>query len=403
MALGVVGLRLSVYADTGPVLANQVVPIRAAGGRLASVAIEVDPAHAGLRRMHAVGLGAGDVKVAEGTASAQVMAGAWARVVVRLEADPLSDRDGDGVPDSIDLCPDDGNTSAPCPGPQADIDASVGGDAGAGADARPMAMPDAAQPIDARPVDAPAADAGQVRRLDVGPDVPPDVPRPPVDIATPVDTAPAESPPSDAGFVCGQALLVTGTPVTPYDVLLRRRLEDLGCSVQLRGDSVFKIDDAAGKSVVVVSDTTTSNQVDGKLRDMRVGVFTLGGSLAPLLGMSGQAAGSDFGNTMGQQQLVITQPSHPLAAALTGVVDVLTTNGALHWAKPGASATVVATIVGSTDRAVAYAYEAGAPMVGLVAPARRVALGSDTRITLQFTNSMWRLFDAAARWAASHP
>jgi hypothetical protein len=188
----------------------------------------------------------------------------------------------------------------------------------------------------------------------------------------------------------------------PYDDLLQRRLEGLGCTVQLRGDAVVKVDDTAGKSVVVIGESAKAGLIGTRLRDVRAGVFTLEGFMAPLMGMSGPAQDSDFGETLAQQ-LVITQPSHPLAAALTGVVDVLTTPGILQWAKPSTAATVVATMVGRNDLAAVYAYEAGAMMVGLVAPARRVALGSDQATAPNYTDGMWRLFDAAARWAASRP
>jgi hypothetical protein len=59
----------------------------------------------------------------------------------------------------------------------------------------------------------------------------------------------------------------------------------------------------------------------------------------------------------------------------------------------------VARIVGTTDQWAVFGYEAGAGMVGLTAPARRVGWFADRDTPEKLTADGWKLFEAAARWS----
>jgi len=60
----------------------------------------------------------------------------------------------------------------------------------------------------------------------------------------------------------------------------------------------------------------------------------------------------------------------------------------------------VATFPGFPDQATVFAYERGAEMKSLVAPARRVGFFVRDTGAVSLTQEDWALFDAAVRWCA---
>jgi hypothetical protein len=106
-----------------------------------------------------------------------------------------------------------------------------------------------------------------------------------------------------------------------------------------------------------------------------------------------------FGTTPGQRQLVITAPTHPIAAGLAGTVTVCPAGGTFAWGQPSPAAVVVARLVGPGPPAI-LAYEKGTAMAGLTAPARRVGFFFENPTATALAPHGWRLFDAAVRWTA---
>jgi hypothetical protein len=112
--------------------------------------------------------------------------------------------------------------------------------------------------------------------------------------------------------------------------------------------------------------------------------------------------------TSNATRLEVVAPRHPIAAGLTGPLQVTRAPGTLGWGQPGPGAVRVATFPDKNKRdlAVIFAYERGAPMAGSVtrAPARRVGFFMHPDLAPYLTDSGWALLDAAVRWAADeHP
>jgi len=104
--------------------------------------------------------------------------------------------------------------------------------------------------------------------------------------------------------------------------------------------------------------------------------------------------------TSRQTQIQIINPSHALAAGLSGTVTVYNSNDTIDWGKPVASAQNIATVVGDSTKVAVFGYSSGAWMVNFNAPARRVGLFmSDTSAASNQNNNAWALFDAAIYWA----
>jgi hypothetical protein len=154
--------------------------------------------------------------------------------------------------------------------------------------------------------------------------------------------------------------------------------------------------DAEGKAAVVISSTLASGSVGSKFRDADVPVLTWE---AQVLDDMRMATGP--GETFGVSELHVTDPDSPLAAGLSGDTTVYRGKDRLRWARPAAGAEKAAAPPGEPDDAALFGYRTGDPMVGMKAPAPRVALFlSDEGLTRDVvTGDAVRLFDASVRWA----
>lgn len=178
------------------------------------------------------------------------------------------------------------------------------------------------------------------------------------------------------------------------DGLIRARLQGLGYTVTVVGDAASTSADATGKQLVAISSSSFASNIGTKFRTTAVPLVTWEHALWDDLGMTA-AAGTQVG---GQQSLAIVTPGSALAAGLTGTVGVSTVADTLPQGVPAAAAVVVARLPGTTT-ASDFAYDTGAAMAGLAAPARRVGLFLGDNTAATFTANGWTLFDAAVTWA----
>jgi hypothetical protein len=157
--------------------------------------------------------------------------------------------------------------------------------------------------------------------------------------------------------------------------------------------------DATGKTLVVVSSTITSTDVNTKFRTVTVPVVTWESGIFDDLGMTGTVSGTDFGTQASQTQVNVVASTHPMAAGLSGLVSA-SASSAYTWGVPNANAARVATLSGNSTRYVMFGYDSGAAMPGLSAPARRVGLFLGDTTATSLTANGWALFDASIRWAS---
>lgn len=200
--------------------------------------------------------------------------------------------------------------------------------------------------------------------------------------------------------VKGSALLVIGASATAGDNALKGRLESLGFTTTVKPGSAATTSDATGKSIVVIAGTAVESQVTTKFKTVAVPVLVSRHVLFDNMGMTGTTSGTHYGATGAQTQVAIRAPTHPIAAALSGTVTVGGAASTFSWGAPPAGATKVASLVSDANKATVFAYEAGATMVGLTAPARRVGFFAADATAANLTADGGRLFDAAVAWAA---
>jgi hypothetical protein len=209
----------------------------------------------------------------------------------------------------------------------------------------------------------------------------------------------------------GTALLVVGSlMLTPGDDRIKKRLETLGFDVHVRGTGPPDPEELRHTAVVLLSSSIFSLDLNTQYRDVPVPMIVWEPSLFDDLGMTGPEENGDCGVTPSTGEALIKDPSHPLAAGLSGLVQLVSARHDragrarkidMSFGTPGPQAAWVATAPGRPTRAVVFAYERGLAMPGLsAAPARRVGLFLYDRTPPQLTDAGWATFDAALLWAA---
>ncbi len=213
--------------------------------------------------------------------------------------------------------------------------------------------------------------------------------------------------PGAASRQAPQVLLVVGrVPLDAGDARVKERLESLGYGVVAKPALQVVPSDASGKAMIAISSTALAmdvtdvpGELTAKFRESAVPVLVWEPRLFYDLGMiGGNEHQKDWGALKDQSRLTMTDPAHPLAAGLSGTVAVLTNPDRISWGLARGDAIKIATLDGHPDRAVVFAYDRGASMPGLVAPARRVGLFLFDTTPLHLTPKGWSLFDAAVRW-----
>ncbi|MBI5916085.1 MAG: HYR domain-containing protein [Bacteroidetes bacterium] len=201
---------------------------------------------------------------------------------------------------------------------------------------------------------------------------------------------------NDVLFVVGNTTLNTG------DTWVKNRLQTLGYTVTLKSATACGSEDANGKGLVVISSTVNSGDIGTKFTNVTVPVVTWESYLLDDLKMVSNSEGSGYGQNGNYNSLSISDASHPLAAGLSGTVQVYTSSNLMRWGwTTNGSAAKVAKIAGQSSRYGVFGYESGVPMQGgFIAPARRVSLFMDDATPTLLTANGIKLFDAAINWAA---
>ncbi len=214
------------------------------------------------------------------------------------------------------------------------------------------------------------------------------------DVASNCGSQPPVDPPCNTNilFVVGNTNLNNG------DLAIKNRLIANGYAVHLVEDDASQTSDADGKGLVIISSTTNSTKVKTKFRDVQVPVLTWEGWIYDDMNMTMGIEGTDYG-IHHDNDLDIADPSHPIAAGLSGEIKVYDYNDELNYGKPASSADVIAYVDNDPTRPLIFAYEKGEGMIGMNAPARRIGFFLRDNGADRMTSDGWKLFDAAVEWA----
>lgn len=188
---------------------------------------------------------------------------------------------------------------------------------------------------------------------------------------------------------------------TKSDKLLLNQLQKLGFSVATVTGRQLSSNDAIGKDIVVVAESTPSVDVGSKLTLTGAPLVVLEPALFDDLKMTGPVWQSDFGDQPASTKIVMSESGHPSGAGLSGSLVVATSPSKFVWGNPSASASRIASLPSSESRAAIFAYDAGDQMFGgFTAPGTRVGFFAGEGTPSMFTAAGWELFDRVVWWAS---
>lgn len=230
----------------------------------------------------------------------------------------------------------------------------------------------------------------------------------------------ASAPPPEAAGI----LLINGTSnntvprggLSVGDAFLMQRLESAS------GHRTRVMEDAAEASamraaadsadLVLVLESVTSTLLLDKLKGTPTPILNCEAFIQDDLGLTAAGPSGDpgppsrfaFGVLDGQSALDVTAGGHPLAAGLSGRVEVYTAPKQVNWGKVAASAQMVATLAGDRDGATLYVYAKGAQLFdGSAAAGLRIGFfledDNETGTPNLMTPDGLNLFDAAVAHA----
>ncbi|MEZ4826640.1 MAG: T9SS type A sorting domain-containing protein [Bacteroidia bacterium] len=201
----------------------------------------------------------------------------------------------------------------------------------------------------------------------------------------------------------GEALMVVGNSqwLNAGDQAIKAELETLGYEVTVKTDYSSATADANGKDLIIISATVNSGNVGTKFRDVAVPVINCEGFLYDDMKMTGNVENTDFGSIYNVSQIFLTNTGGSLDAGMANQVQITSSGQEINFGKPGPSSIKVARLNSNSTQVVHFAYEKGAAMVGMNAPARRVGFYFRNETAANSTGSGWALFDAAVCWAVN--
>jgi hypothetical protein len=196
-------------------------------------------------------------------------------------------------------------------------------------------------------------------------------------------------------------LFVVGAiPLGSGDAPIQTHLSGKGYDVTLVKDTDLASVTSVTATVIVISQTATPSDVTTKFRNTSRPVMVCQPSIFANMGLTDGALLSQGSSLLNYSSLVINSAAGDLAAGLSGTVTVLQSSDNLNYGVPNNQALTVASFPGLSGYWAIFAYDTGAQMYNLAAPARRVGffLGANDATTL--TANGWLLFDAALAWLA---
>jgi hypothetical protein len=193
-------------------------------------------------------------------------------------------------------------------------------------------------------------------------------------------------------------VVLTSGKATAGDQVMLGRLSARGIQTKLFSDTAVTATAVAGVDLVVISSSAESGPLGSKLRDVAIPVLCIENGEYPLMGMTGTTLNTDYGMLATQTAVQIAVAGNPLVGALSGSVTISSKAGDFGWGIPGSAAIKGAALVGNAGRSAIFAYDKGAQMVGMVAPAKRAAFAIRETLAANLSSDGIKLFDALLDW-----
>ncbi|WP_066340714.1 pectate lyase [Metabacillus litoralis] len=224
----------------------------------------------------------------------------------------------------------------------------------------------------------------------------PNPPLPPIDLTV----LPRDSQIDLSWKTSGQtkSILFVGTGTTADEKTIDH-LESLGYTVSFKKDNEVKTEDAPIYDLVFIGESSGSSYIGKKFMNSPVPVIYAEPYVLDDVSLSASTSGA-FGSFDNQTSFNIKLSNHPLAAGLSGMIDVYTQPGKVNFGAPSDEAIVIATAEDDDSKATIFAYEKGSKnMKGDPVPARQVATFLFAGQEGFVTENGWKLIDESVKWA----
>ena len=202
-------------------------------------------------------------------------------------------------------------------------------------------------------------------------------------------------------------LFVVGkTPLSPGDEAVVTHLRRRGHVVRTIASTSLTSADVAEQRCMLISSTVLVDAdpvaagLGRLLKYSRAAILTWEPRLFPELGMTADDEhGTDWGTVRQIQKLNIVRPEHPVAAGLSGVVDVTAQPAQLTWGKVSERATLIATLEGHPKKAAIFVYPRETPLAeGSTAQGARAGFFLFDSTSRNLNAAGWTLFDSVCDW-----
>ncbi len=198
----------------------------------------------------------------------------------------------------------------------------------------------------------------------------------------------------------GLVVIVVGNPasLSTGDAAIVARLEASGYLVTALDDDGLTAASADGANLVIISSTSNSNKVGTVFNGLTQTVWDAKTWHFDDLGLTGTGANSDYGNTA-TETITITNPTHPLAAGLTGTIGFTTIRRTVSWGQPGPDADIIAT---ANTNPTIFIYQTGDTLAnGTTTPGCRITFPIFGDGPTYYTTDAWTLFDTTTTHATN--
>lgn len=172
-------------------------------------------------------------------------------------------------------------------------------------------------------------------------------------------------------------------------------LQGLGWTVTYKYDDEATSSHCNGQKVVFISDSVDTGSIGTKFKDVHIGVVCCKGALYDDMKMCSSNGNNSNGTT------IHVNSGHAIAAGYSGTTTVYTSSKARTYGTPSGNATTIAALTSGGTPAI-FAYESGANMSGLSAPARRVGFFMGRSTFTSTTAAAKAMLHQAIIWASNN-
>ena len=204
---------------------------------------------------------------------------------------------------------------------------------------------------------------------------------------------------SSVVFAADILYVVGKSTIKDSDKAVIKHLEGRGFNVHVKKDIDAQSTDADKKDLVIISESVLAKEINSKFRDVEAPIICSEPWLYDDLGMTGETKFQDFGRRGKQKDISVSADGHPMAAALSGNVQVSSKSSYLGWGIPGDDAIRVACLNDDAEKCVIFGYDTGSKMPGLTAPGKRAGFFMFKNSASNLTAEGWWLFNAVVDWS----